>query len=273
MSLAPLIGHRFYLHKRRNANMVNVSARAKSVKQPKGGYLNPKDMDVIEYDDGQTLGPECLHPTTMGMVIDYLTRFMCTGDKESAFRISLRGGVKADREEYTKELLNSIHDKLDDESITNACRLVLFDSYVRAGRPPGIEPEKLTVDVQTCDNVRIMINRSLNFVVEYGPICKYGFVFIGGYTKTVNTGDGDFVTKDTLWDFKVSKYPPTKENTLQLLMYFLMGKRSIFPELQRPTKIGIFNPRLNTVYTYEVEKIDKDIIEEIKRDVIGYDDP
>ena len=60
--------------------------------------------------------------------------------------------------------------------------------------------------------------------------CLMDSLFEGGYTNTVSAGDGDFTTADTLWDFKVSKMPVKKENTLQLLMYWRMGLHSIHPE-------------------------------------------
>jgi hypothetical protein len=49
-----------------------------------------------------------------------------------------------------------------------------------------------------------MVERSLKFVEEYGPIILEGFTFEGGYTDIVQAGDGDFITEDTLWDFKVT---------------------------------------------------------------------
>lgn len=68
------------------------------------------------------------------------------------------------------------------------------------------------------------MNRGIKFFDQYGPITLDGFVFVGGYTDIVSSGDGDFLTKDTLWDFKVSKDKPKSAHTLQLLMYYIMGK-------------------------------------------------
>ena len=65
--------------------------------------------------------------------------------------------------------------------------------------------------------------------------------FEGGYTHTVNAGDGDFMTADTLWDFKVSKKKPTKDHTLQLIMYWRMGLHSIHPEYKNVRYLGIVN--------------------------------
>ena len=52
---------------------------------------------------------------------------------------------------------------------------------------------------------------------------KMVFTFEGGYTNIVSSGDGDYLTEDTLWDFKVSKEEPKSKYTLQLLMYYIMG--------------------------------------------------
>lgn len=48
---------------------------------------------------------------------------------------------------------------------------------------------------------------------------KTGKGSYGGYTYTFESGDGDFLTADTLLDFKVSKSKPTNKHNLQLLMY------------------------------------------------------
>ena len=92
----------------------------------------------------------------------------------------------------------------------------------------------------------------------------------GGYTVTVETGDGDFLTDDTLWDFKVSKSKPTNKHTLQLLMYWIMGKHSGKSIFNNITKLGIFNPRLNIVYLLDIKNISEDIIKAVEDNVICY---
>lgn len=108
----------------------------------------------------------------------------------------------------------------------------------------GYKPvEEIKPDSDTIENIVIMVKRSLTFWKEYGPITKDGFTFEGGYTDIVSSGDGDYLTEDTLWDFKVSKEEPKSKYTLQLLMYYIMGGHSIHPEFQKIEKLGIFNPR------------------------------
>lgn len=145
-------------------------------------------------------------------------------------------------------------------------------------------------DRKTVENIRIMVNRSLAFFNKYGPVTKDGFTFEpvdgresdyqrmcetkkgswGGYTSTVETGDGDFLTRDTLWDFKVTVSEPTSKHTLQLLMYWIMGQHSKQEVFKTITKIGIFNPRLNKVYLFAVNNLPKEIIEVVETEIICY---
>ena len=82
-------------------------------------------------------------------------------------------------------------------------------------------------DKKTIYNIKTLIERCINFWEDYGPIEVDGFTFEnGGYTDIVTSGDGDFLTYDTLWDFKVSKQEPKSDHTLQILMYYIMGKHT-----------------------------------------------
>lgn len=271
--------------------MVSVTQRIKEIKQPYGGYLRPSTMDKVQLANKEELYPvENIHPTKIGLVVDYLSRFMSNGySATDAFRISIKGldllkmyttqfkrfSVRYGNliEQADETLLNI--KGLDDESIIAACQITTFDSIYRAGLAwfdyETLDDERLIPDVHTIANIRIMVNRALDFFNKYGPVIKDGFKFIGGYTDIITAGDGDFLTEDTLWDFKVSKKPPLKEHTLQLLIYYLMGQHSVQDYYKPLTKIGIYNPRLNTVYTKKVSDIDETILNEIATKVIGYD--
>ena len=128
----------------------------------------------------------------------------------------------------------------------------------------------LVPNEDTLFNVKEMVTRSLNFFDECGPITLDSFTFLGGYTDKITSGDGDFLTVDTLWDFKVLKANIKPQHTLQLLVYYLMGTNSIHDEFHSLKKLGIFNPRLNTVYSLEIETIPKEVIMAVSKDVIGY---
>ncbi len=262
--------------------MYSVTGRIGKVKQPYGGYLNKKQFNIISLDDGKTLNDEeNIHASLVGLTVDYLTRCIMGAPILEAFNISLQGAYCYDMfmnkgllkkdvaMKNAKKLLPNITG-LDDKSIINACKMVGYDVCFRAGMIGYRPVEDINPDKATIKNIAIMVNRSITFWEEYGPLVKDGFTFEGGYTDIVSSGDGDYLTKDTLWDFKVSKDEPKSKHTLQLLMYYIMGCHSIHSEFRTIEKLGIFNPRKNKVYIADIASISPEIIEEVSKEVIGY---
>lgn len=257
--------------------MASVSRRIKhEVKQPKGGYLPPKllKVDVL----GAGLGEvdhtiENLHPSLVGIVVDYLTRTAGGTEPRDAFRVSLKGAAKlgfsvfADAAAMVDRLAPGY---LDDDAVVVGCMLAGYDVAYRQSVDYYRPDAATTPDEKTIAHIRTMVIRGLQFFDKYGPVMRDGFTFEGGYTNLIDSGDGDFLTADTLWDFKVSVAAPTNVNTLQLLVYFLMGKRSVHPEFQSLTHVGVFNPRLNSAYRFRVDDLSAEALAVISRDVIGY---
>lgn len=250
--------------------MVSVTQRIKQIKQPSGGYLPVKTFTVTTLDDSQALNPEeSIAASLVGIAVNYLSRFMDGTAVEEAFEISLLGARAMMMEAKVFGLLDYVKG-LDDLSIIKACQLAGFDSAFRAG-PLFYRPvESIVPDQATIANIRNMVERSLSFFKAFGPVTADGFTMEGAYTATITTGDGDFLTKDTLWDFKVTTSKPNKDHTSQLLIYYLMGRRSIYPEFQTIEKPGIFNPRQNTIYQLPISEISDQVIKEVETDVIGY---
>ena len=259
--------------------MSSVTKRISEVKQPRGGYIKPSQFDIKILDDGEMLfEEENLHASIIGLSVDYLTRLYMGASVDDAFSISLRGATVAasfgasNAIQLADKLLSNIKG-IDDKSVINACKLTTFDVWFR-NMPAALMAKKATdtnPDSYTIQNIQTMVKRSVAFWDKYGPIVKDGFTFEPyGYTQTVNSGDGDFLTRDTIWDFKVSKSKPTNKHTLQLLMYWIMGQHSGKSEFKSITNLGIFNPRLNTVYTFPVSKVELDIIKMIETEIICY---
>lgn len=221
-------------------------------------------------DDGQVLNPEeSITASLVGTAVDYLSRFMDGTSVDEAFEISLLGARAMRMEAKAFGLLDNVKG-LDDLSLTRTCQLAGFDSAFRAG-PLFYRPvESIVPDQATIANIRNMVERSLSFFKAFGPVTADVFTMEGAYTATITTGDGDFLTKDTLWDFKVTTSKPNKDHTSQLLIYYLMGRRSIYPEFQTIEKPGIFNPRQNTIYQLPISEISDQVIKEVEANVIGY---
>lgn len=281
--------------------MATVTGRIKEIKQPQGGYIKPSKFSTTIIDDRKELNPkENVHGIIIGIAVDYLTRFLMGSDVYEAFKISMKGALIAEKYEGVKnakfiayELIDGITG-LNKESIINACKLVTFDVWYR-NLPWAFRAKTYrdtNPDKETIENIKILIKRCKTFFKKYGPITQDGFDFYpeeknheiyenmilsgngsyGGYTATVTNGDGDFLTADTLWDLKVSKSKPTNKNTLQLLMYWIMGQHSDQEIYKNITKIGIFNPRLNTVFLHDINDIPESVIKAVEKEVICYDE-
>lgn len=249
----------------------SVMQRVKTIQQPCHGLIDPADLDCTPFDDGIVLGNENIPAYVVGTAVDYLSRMMLGATPAEAFEISLFGAKIAGLLDLAREQLDKITG-LDDTSIASACRLVTFDSYYRAGHPPQDDPSDINADAQTCENIRTMVQRSTTFFGEYVPIVNSAPVFTGGYTDIISSGDGDYLSIDTIWDMKVSRSPPDEQNTLQLAIYFYMGKHSALSDYDDITSIGIFNPRLNVAYKLDMRPVPEEVKTVICRDIIGYQD-
>ena len=241
--------------------------------QPKGGYVPLKSFKkfVLRAEHALHAG-ENISASLVGTAVDYLTRFMLGFAPEKAFEIPIRGAYVINSQAKATFLLSHLKG-LDDFSIDCACKLAGFDVCYRAS-PAAYRPiESIMPDKDTIDNIRIMVNRSISFWHTYGPVICCAPTFEGGYTTMVNAGDGDYLTEDTLWEFKVMQSSPTSKHTLQLMMYYIMGKHSHYLHFYNVNKIGIFNPRLNVVYIREITWSDTELIKEIENVVIGYNFP
>ncbi len=263
--------------------MATVTGRIGEIKQPRGGYLKPSSFSEIRFDDGQNLSEENIGANTIGMAVEYLTRFMMGESVENAFAVSIEGycvwstsPLKKNSRKMKPFLMENLLPEiqgLDDKSILAACRAVTYDVWCRN---PGEAiwangADKMNPDAATINNIRVMVNRSMEFWKHYGPIVKTGFQFEpSGYSQTVTDGEGDFLTHDTMWDFKVSKSKPKTIHTLQLLMYWIMGQHSGQEEYRSISKLGFFNPRLNSAFILDVASIPKETIKAVEDEVICY---
>ena len=277
--------------------MPSVSGRIKEIKQPRGGYLKLSNFDCTYYRDGKlTPSIENIHCNLIGLATDYLTRIEMGSSVYDVFEVAIAGARIAqkhtheDRPGILAEYLAGI-DGLDDTSIVNACKAATFDAWFRspAFAPRAKQHNEINPDQITIRIIRTLVERCITFFDHYGPIRQDGFSFeppdadevmwakwwmeggeFGGYTDTVISGEGDFLTEDTMWDLKVTKKRIQSRHTLQLLMYWIMGQHSGQEVFKKITKIGFFNPRDNVVYTMETSKIPKHLIYLVEKTIICY---
>lgn len=250
--------------------MSSVTNRIKQIKQPYGGYLPIKSFNKEILNDGAYLYEnENIHASLVGISVDYLTRYLMGASVDEAFHISTLGAKVINKEDVAIQLKQKICG-LEDESVIAACKLAGFDVCYRSS-PLGYKPvEEINPDCYTIENIKTMVKRSVALLKKRGPIICSEPSFEGGYTEVVTAGDGDYVTTEALWDFKVSKSSPNSAHTLQLLMYYLMGLHSIHNYYNQLKYLCIFNPRTNTVYSCDISHIEKYVFSEVELNVIGY---
>lgn len=253
--------------------MATVTQRVSKIKQPYGGYLPLKYFSKERLEDGQKLNEnENIPASLIGLAVDYLTRFLLGDSVDKAFHISCLGASNIGMLKKATMLKANITG-LDDLSITSACKLAGFDVCYRASTTAYKPIEDINPDTATIENIRIMASRSMLFWERYGPVVCSEITFEGGYTAMVNAGDGDYISNDTLWDFKVSKSSPTTKHSLQILMYYVMGLHSTHEYYKNISNLGFYNPRLNIVYICPVNRISAETIMAIENDVLCYGVP
>lgn len=273
--------------------MYSVTQRISKIKQPYGGYVPTGiffkynlDSAIAKSDPDYVMSElypkENLHGSVVGLVVDYLVRLendRLTKGKVNAleaFNVSFYGGRLLDdvngtdiHEKLVLDILSAITG-LDDLSIVRACQVIEYDTVMRQG-PQAFDIDRVKhniPDEHTIKNIRELVTRTVKFFTV-NPITVDGFTFEGGYTDIVNTGDGDFLTEETLWDLKVLRSEITNNYTLQVYMYYLMGMASGKEEYKNIKNIGFVNPRLNLYYILDVRHIPEGVVQSVKTDVLG----
>ena len=256
---------------RRRHEPMAVTTRIRMVGQPPGGLLPLSLFDHVPLADRIGLHPrsmETVAPDLAGLYVDYMTRLAMGASKRVAFRIPLLGARLVNRTGEAEALLARIVD-FTAPSARAACLLLDFDAASRRG-PQYWRPRRMVPDDATYFNLTRMVARSRAFFDEYGPVVWDGFDFEGGYTDRITSGSGDFLTADTLWDFKVSSYRPNPMYTLQLLVYWRMGLHSVHDEYRMVRRLGFFNPRRDEVWLLDVDRIDGRLVDWTDHELIGY---
>lgn len=249
-----------------------VYSRAVSVSQPNGGYIPPQSLTVSQIDEGELTIPSELNPAYVGLSVQYMATYIFTGSYEKATEISHKVLFRMPPDDFDRLMeldhaFESSNDRLDQMAIMYA--VSCYDKLYREGRiSDRLSP---VISMESKEFLMTLVDRILSFFHRHGVV-ELEMDFRGGYTSTVRTGDGDILTKDGVWDVKVSKNEPNANQTLQVLMYYLMGTHSIHRELyQDLTKIGLYNPLKGREYWIELSTISKETLKSVENDVIGYD--
>lgn len=256
--------------------MPSVTQIVGTAHQPRKGYLPLSRFDMTEYSDGRSVSGEYnIHPAIVGLAVDYGTRLAQGAPSREVFSVALAGASLVGAMNEAEELLGELVDiagedgVLSSGSIVRICKLSGFDSAFRAGARAYKPVSEIEPDDQTVADIRTLIERTVEFFEENGPVIDSGFTFSGGYSDSIESGDADYLTSDTIWDLKVRKAQPNKNSTLQVLLYYLLSLHSDQPEFKGITKVGIYNPYLQCAWTVSVLDLDESMLREVEAEVLG----
>ena len=293
--------------------MTTVTRRVEAMSKHAPSQLTPKLFTPHHYHDDYVLHDrETLHPAVIGTSVDNLVRTMTlpahAKHTPSAFRnacmdifshslqgltfMQAMGEFDGDPEEFWLTQCDMLTPKPTPAHVGAVVRLSLADMAYRASQPTKVHTDPSRWDIE---NIMVMARRSIVMLGDLGGVTVAGFHFadgdeviddnllkrsryFGGYTSTITTGDGDFLTPTHLIDMKVSHQGPTKKHLLQVLTYWRMGLHA-FNDKSQPmydgnfhtiTHLGIINPRTYTSHTLAVDTLAPDSVAFIDNDVIAY---
>lgn len=255
----------------------SVTGILANIKQPRGGYLPLSNFDIESHcDDLRVVGDYNIAPSLVGLAVDYGTRIALGNDIEETFEVATVGAGMVGASDVAESLIADIDaaalesGEIDEKSVVSLCKLSGFDSAFRAGASAYRPVSEINPDRQTIADIGNLILRTKAFFDASAEPVIAGFTFEGAYTDDAGASDGDYICGDTLWDLKVSKNEPTIKNTMQVLLYYLMGLRSSKDEFKAVTRIGLFNPWLQKSWSISVLDLDESFLSMVENDILGY---
>lgn len=242
-------------------------------KQPKGGYLpidefkkthlrfNDQNISIqSEYRDGIVV-----------RAVYMLVRYRMGLSPDKVFGQALHGSSMVARRSDAESALQRITG-LDSDSVMAALELAEYEIQYTADGFPGDESifGISDIDMDVIWAIQTMAIRALSFIAQYGPVISHRDTFLGAYTKTIPSGNGEFLTPNMVLELNASPEKPTRAQTLRLLLSWRMGLYSIHPDYGKVKYLGIYNALTNTLYQYDVSAIPDETIIAVDTKIIGY---
>lgn len=225
-----------------------VRGRAAQASQPRGGLL-----PLIFFDQSQLGGAaltrrtESGHAGTIGSAVELIARWDLVGDPRADAELSVAAleairGVR--RGEHTESAIGRMA------------------AYQRTWEWNDDEVDELEWEEgdgdETLMHITEMRARVSRCFERLGRPVRPGTWPVHSERFHLD-GHIDFVTADTIWDLKVSDTVPDRVDVLQLLLYWVAFRDDPENGLEI-AHLGIYNPRLDTVWRIAVTEIPMDVV-------------
>lgn len=259
--------------------------------QPKDGLLPVILFTKTQLEDGCSLpNKDTLPDHSILLAANYLGRVLCGEDPSEVFKSAWRlaallaiekgelvpnpspegkrryVGAETDKKgrpviqtefDIAGTLIDSVHG-CDEASIRSACLLVGYEEY--EGRPFLLQEDRLLPDDNTLATICTMAQRCAHFRQQYGPVLYSNYEFSKEAKKHIRQPPRpNCITEDTLWLFVNTRARPTRKQILRLLVLYLTGLRYDPERFGRLTRLGMYNPRYNDVYTLPVSALPDEV--------------
>lgn len=238
--------------------MANLIERIQEIDNSWVKNINTIEFSKGVFEDDNILESENLTPSHVASVVNRLALRLNGMSQRNAFAKGVYGFLIKRKclELSNNDELAELRwiNYLNEKNIMKACKLCSYDiwvdnySYAKNRNPEYIEPSKSTIR-----NIEIMTKRAMDFLEMNGPVKRVGFDFKEGYTNKLSSLTGEYLTEKTLWIIRTSMYEPTLLDKLEIVIQYIMAKRSEDEQLEKVTQFGIYNPRKNICYVVDTE--------------------
>ena len=251
--------------------MASVKNILDDIHQPKNGLLPISIFERNRFNDVNSLTkiPQKMEKIVYSTV-NCLVRFFLKRDAASAFENSFLGASFI-REENKAQVLAKKVTGLDDTSIIAAMHLANYEDCLKSVTEYRVLDEReITSDI--IKNIKVLFNRIMSFMARYGSKIIYNHTLEGGYTDAVDTGTIPFVTNESILLLSFGENEPSIEETLELLIYYVMSKHSIYPTLKEVKYVSFYNPITNTFFKCNAPLISGTAVSLIEEKVLKYNE-
>ena len=246
--------------------MASLTKHIKASKQPADGYI-PVSAFTYKKHNSYTVADLYKNENIILPAVQYILQMYISENVDKnllMIETALRNAPFTNKNELIKQFYNGIASKNPIASAEYAVKLANIEVMFRL----VTLPDKAEPDIQILESVSLMSERCKDFFGRSVKLC--GFDFEGGYSERITSGNGGYLTNDTLWIITVSD-SVTSYDTLLVSVQYIMGLHSyISPYFKKLKRLGIYNPRLDAEYTLNICDIPKKVIQEISKHIIQY---
>lgn len=276
--------------------MSSVSQIVRDTEQPVFGILPLRyfEKKELKQDNYKLSVDETISAMHVGLIIDYCTKYSLGVPLQEIVYIEMAGYAEhlrmdANKFFHSESEQSTLQVYMDDVEkeicisnfMANVKKAETFEDFVKSmyyviqygdlmrnSGPYAYYRSSTVFDTVLSENdiknILICYIRTHGWISKFDKVTPMYRFKPYGYNNTVTAGEGDFCTKNTLWDLKVSDGEPTTKDTLQLLIYYIMAKCSGNRLYAHVDSVGIYNPKMDATWICNMNKVDRSIVNSVQ---------